>query len=71
VLNDEELRAVHPGVILTDALSAELEAWVNRFYPDELSSGDLLDPRLVRSLTDALDALTQILDLPGLYPFQR
>lgn len=71
VLNEEELQAVHPGVILTDALSAELESWVNRFYPDELSSGDLLDPRLVLSLTDALDALTQILDLPGLYPFQR
>jgi succinylarginine dihydrolase len=71
VLNDEEMRAVHPGVILDDDLSAQLESWVHHNYPDELLADDLLDPRLVRSLTDALDELTRILDLPGLYDFQR
>lgn len=71
VLNEHELPAIHQGVILTDALSDALIGWVNRHYPDELSGNDLLDPMLARSLTDALDELTQILDLPGLYAFQR
>lgn len=71
VLNDPELEAVHEGVILTDELSDRLESWINRHYPDELRSDDLLDPALVQSLTDALDELTGILGLPGLYPFQR
>lgn len=71
VLNDQELRSVHQGVILTDELSDRLETWINANYPDELSADQLLDPRLVRSLTDALDELTGILGLEGLYPFQR
>lgn len=71
VLNDEELGAVHPGVILTNELSGRLEAWIERHYPDELNAEDLMDPKLVGSLRDALDELTDILDLKGLYPFQR
>ncbi|MFG0247162.1 MAG: N-succinylarginine dihydrolase [Phycisphaerales bacterium JB052] len=71
VLTDEELAATNQGVILDDALSDRLTAWIEKHYPDELSANDLLDPKLARSLTDALDELTQILDLPGLYPFQR
>ncbi|MFG0313664.1 MAG: N-succinylarginine dihydrolase [Phycisphaerales bacterium] len=71
VLNDEELRSVHQGVILTDELSERLESWINERYPEELSADQLLDPKLARSLTDALDELTGILGLEGLYPFQR
>ena len=71
VLNDAELEATHPGVILTDDLSERLRDWIERHYPDELSADDLLDPSLAHALTDALDELTSILDLPGLYPFQR
>ena len=71
MLTDEELAATNQGVILDDALSDRLTAWIEKHYPDELSANDLLDPKLARSLTDALDELTQILDLPGLYPFQR
>lgn len=71
VLNDEELRSVHQGVILTDELSQRLESWINERYPEELSADQLLDPKLARSLTDALDELTGILGLEGLYPFQR
>ena len=71
VLNDDELAATHPGVLLDDALSDKLKAWINTHYPDELSGDDLLDPRLARALTDALDDLTGILGLQGLYGFQR
>lgn len=71
VLSDDELSAIHQGVILTDALAESLSDWIEKHYPDELSGDDLLDPKLARSLTDALDELTNILGMPGLYPFQR
>ena len=71
VLNDEELAGAHSGVMLDDSLSDSLSGWIEKHYPDELSSDDLLDPSMARRLTDALDELTQILGLPGLYPFQR
>jgi succinylarginine dihydrolase len=71
VMTEQERAAVHPGVLLTDALHGLLTQWVEKNYPDELSADDLLDASLARSLTDALDELTRILDLPGLYDFQR
>ncbi len=71
VMSDQERLAVHQGVMLDDSLYKTLVGWVEKHYPDELTSNDLLDPKLANSLTDALDELTQILDLPGLYPFQH
>ena len=71
VMNDQEQRALHQGVMLTDELHKSLVGWVEKHYPDELAAEDLLDPKLVMTLTDALDELTGILDLPGLYPFQH
>jgi len=70
-LSNQELAAVHQSVILTDDLYIQLADFVNRTYPDEITQSDLLDPALAQSCIDALDELTQILDLPGLYPFQR
>ena len=71
VMTDQEQQAVHQGVMLNDALLSQLSDWVKKHYPDELSADDLLDHTLIRSNNDALDELTRILDLPGLYPFQR
>ena len=71
VMTDQERSAVHQGVLLSEPLYKTLVGWVEKHYPDELTSDDLLDPKLARSLTGALDELTQILDLPGLYPFQH
>ncbi|MBO6512976.1 MAG: N-succinylarginine dihydrolase [Phycisphaerales bacterium] len=70
-LSDTELGAVHQGVILTDELHAKLVDFVSRSYPDELNQSDLLDPALAQSCIEILDELTQILDLPALYPFQH
>lgn len=70
VLTDEELRAVHPGVLFTPELDRRLVAWVERHYPDRLAADDLVDPRLARRCLDALDELTGILSLPRLYAFQ-
>jgi len=36
-----------------------------------LSGDDLADPSFLRETREALDGLTQILDLPKLYDFQR
>ena len=71
VMTDQEQQAVHQGVMLNDALLSQLSDWVEKHYPDEMSADDLLDHTLIRSNNDALDELTRILDLPGLYPFQR
>ena len=70
VLTPEELAAVHPGVLATPALLDALEAWVRRHYRDRLAVADLADPALLDEGRRALDELTGILDLPGLYGFQ-
>jgi succinylarginine dihydrolase len=71
VLTDDELRALTGRLVVDDDLLDALEAWVDRHYRDELRPEDLVDPALVAETHGALDELTGILDLPGLYPFQR
>ncbi|MFP1880840.1 N-succinylarginine dihydrolase [Lonsdalea quercina] len=70
-LNDEERQAVNPQVMMTDALFDTLNQWVDRYYRDRLSAGDLADPQLLREGREALDALTSILGLGAVYEFQR
>ena len=72
VLNEAELAATTPAMRLTDPLHAELSAWADRWYRDELRPADLADPALLDESRGALDALTGILNLGGgFYPFQR
>lgn len=70
VLTEEELAAMHPGVLLDDALYARLVAWVNTHYRDRLTPQDLADPQLAQESYTALDELTQILSIGAVYPFQ-
>lgn len=63
-LTDDELAAVHPGVILDDAIFTELEAWVDRNYREDLAPGDLADPTLPGEVQVAMSELSQLLDLP-------
>ena len=60
-LNEQELAAVNPGVVMTDALHDKLVTWVDRHYRDRLSEADLADPQLLTECRTALDELTQIL----------
>ncbi|RMO32372.1 N-succinylarginine dihydrolase [Pseudomonas syringae pv. pisi] len=69
-LNDTELAAVNPGVIMTAPLYETLTQWVDRHYRDRMSESDLADPRLLDECRAALDELTQILKLGAVYPFQ-
>ena len=66
-LTDAEASAMHQGVIMTEALYAQLVAWVERHYRDRIETQDLMDPQLALECAAALEELTRILGLPGLY----
>ncbi|MBA1200764.1 N-succinylarginine dihydrolase [Pseudomonas capeferrum] len=70
-LNESELAAVNPGVIMTPPLYDSLVQWVDRHYRDRMSDADLVDPQLLNECRAALDELTRILHLGSVYPFQR
>lgn len=69
-LNETELAAVNPGVIMTAPLYDTLTQWVDKHYRDSLAERDLADPQLLLECRTALDELTQILKLGSVYPFQ-
>jgi len=70
-LTHDELATLAPGVRLDAARLQRLEAWVDQYYRETLTSADLADPALLRETQEALDALTQILELGAMYSFQR
>ena len=70
-LTHDELATLAPGVRLDAARLQRLDAWVDQYYRETLTSADLADPALLRETQEALDALTQLLELGALYPFQR
>jgi succinylarginine dihydrolase len=69
-LNENELCAVHPGVLLNAPLIQQLEVWVEKNYRDHLQTSDLCDPKFNIEVETALDELTQILKLGAIYSFQ-
>jgi len=69
-LNQNELKAMHSGVLINESLLTALEQWVNRHYRDELVADDLDDPKFIDEIYCALDELTAILKLGSIYPFQ-
>lgn len=66
-LTEAEAKAMHQGVVMTEALYQRLVEWVERHYRDRLMPADLADPALAIEVQTALDALEGILGLPGLY----
>ncbi|MFL1467814.1 N-succinylarginine dihydrolase [Marinobacter sp. HN1S83] len=69
-LNDDELKAMHHGVLMNDALYERLTSWVEAHYREELATEDLADPMLLDEVRKALDELTGILGLGSIYDFQ-
>jgi succinylarginine dihydrolase len=67
VLTDAEAAALHPGVVMTPLLNDALVAWVGKHYRDRLLPSDLADPALALEIGAALEELTTLLALPGLY----
>ncbi|CDZ79086.1 N-succinylarginine dihydrolase [Legionella massiliensis] len=70
-LSEQELRAMHQGIVVTDRLLDQLETWVKRHYRDQLHANDLADPLLIDECLVTLDELSQLLQLGSIYPFQR
>ena len=66
-LTEAEAGAMHQGVVMTEALYHALVAWVEKHYRDRLEPSDLADPALALEIHVALEELTSILHLPGLY----
>lgn len=71
LLQEEELMAMHQGVIVDLDLLTRLDQWVDTHYRTSLLFEDLVDPALMQECYNALDALTGILKLGSIYPFQR
>jgi succinylarginine dihydrolase len=69
VLTEAQAKAMHQGVVMTEALYARLVTWVERHYRDKLLPEDLADPTLAVEVQTALSELSQILNLPDLYNF--
>jgi succinylarginine dihydrolase len=69
-LNEQELSAVNPEVMLTDSKYVQLCDWAQRHYRDKLNNDDFADPALLTESYQALDELTQLLNLGAVYPFQ-
>lgn len=70
-LTEEELAIVNPQVFLTDDLYVRLKSWIERHYRDALEPEDLADPNLLDEGRQALNELTQILNLGSIYLFQK
>jgi len=71
VLDEAQRAAVHAGVVMDHSKFDALEDWVKSHYRDRLTIEDLGDAMVLTETREALDALTQLLDLPALYDFQR
>ena len=69
-LNEQELAAVNPDVILTDTKYTQLCNWAQRNYRDQLGAKDFADSALLTESYQALDELTQLLNLGSVYDFQ-
>lgn len=71
VLTEKELQAAHQEVFLDENLYKKLKKWIENHYRDRLQPRDLADPGLLLETREALDKLTQILQLGSIYDFQR
>ncbi|WP_418152404.1 N-succinylarginine dihydrolase [Litorimonas sp. RW-G-Af-16] len=69
--NASQQAGIHGGVMMTPAKIDALENWVRQHYRDRLIADDLGDAAFLQETREALDALTQLLDLGSLYDFQR
>ncbi|MGL1919697.1 MAG: N-succinylarginine dihydrolase [Hyphomicrobiales bacterium] len=71
MMNDTQVNAIGARVFLDDALYADLVAWVNAHYRDQLVVDDMADPKFYQECCIALDELTQIMQLGKVYDFQK
>ncbi|MEP3247691.1 MAG: N-succinylarginine dihydrolase [Sneathiella sp.] len=69
-LSDQAKASIKARVFLDDALYRDLKDWVEIHYRDRLAPADLADPSLLKESRAALDALSSLMRLGSIYPFQ-
>ncbi|RMA77643.1 N-succinylarginine dihydrolase [Umboniibacter marinipuniceus] len=67
LMSNEEMAAINPNFIATEAQLDVLSGWVNQHYRDELSPADLADPQLMTESYDAFTDLEEVLNCEGVY----
>jgi len=70
-MTPDAMASVHSGVVMTKEKIAALRGVISTHYRDRLTLDDMGDPQFLGEVRGALDALTQVLDLPNLYDFQK
>jgi succinylarginine dihydrolase len=63
LLTPEEEHAMHQGTVLTEQLYRQLQEWIKRHYRDRLTPNDLADPHLLQECRQALEELSELLQL--------
>lgn len=63
IMNNEEIGAMHQGVLVSNELLDKLCAWVTMHYRDKLQAEDLVDPNLIVECNDAFDSLLKIINI--------
>ncbi|WP_300395805.1 N-succinylarginine dihydrolase [Henriciella sp.] len=66
VMSDEEIAAVHQGVMLNETKIDALQDIIRRTYRDRLTAADLADPTFASECQLAREALLEELELSGL-----
>ena len=69
-LTEDELGAMKQSILVDDDKLDFLDRWAEKHYRDRLHVDDLLDPSIINESYQALDELTQILELGSIYHFQ-
>jgi succinylarginine dihydrolase len=64
LLNQKQREAVAGRIWLDESLYHDLQAWIDRHYPERLELSDLADPELAMRSWTALRELEQIIELP-------
>lgn len=71
LLSHQEEKAINNYAKVDKEKLELLEKWVHHHYRDKVSSEDLKDPLFAQECLEALDALTQVLNLGTFYDFQK
>ncbi len=71
VLTENESGFLHKGFLLDKKKFGLIESWINKRYRDHLHVDDLKDYELFKESRQALDELTQILNIGSVYAFQK
>lgn len=69
VLTTEELGSIKQSVIFTDSIEKKLERIIKKYYVEEFFIEQLLDKKFLLNCQNALDEISQVLGLDGIYGF--